>query len=424
MRELPVVDVVTSHPDVVTAVPWYRTVTVAQRRALIAAALGWMLDSMDVMLYSLVLSYMMRDLAMEKSTAGLLGSISLAASSIGGIGFGVIADRWGRKPALMGSILMYSIFTAACGLSQTVTQLAILRVFLGLGMGGEWATGAALVSETWPSEHRGKALGLVQSSWAIGYALAAVVTAIVLPRWGWRAVFFVGVLPAFVSIWILRRVEEPEIWQRNRSTVQTQPRLARIFSGQLGRLTLALTLLQSGTMFGYWGLNLWIPAYLSLPATEGGVGLSTMSMSGFILAMQVGTWLGYVSFGFICDRFGRKKTYVAFLVAAAVLVPIYAVVRMPIVLLMLGPFVAFFGTGHFTGMGPVTAEIFPTQIRATAQGFIYNVGRLGGAVAPLLVGALAQTHGFGTAFSVTAVALTFSASMWFFIPETKGRELA
>ncbi len=197
---------------------WWHGATPVARRALVAASLGWMLDSFDVMLYSLVLAYLMADLAMSTTTAGLLGSLTLLASAAGGMIFGVVADRYGRTRALMGSILIYSIFTFACGLAQSITQLAVFRVLLGIGMGGEWASGAALVSETWPAEHRGKALGFMQSSWAVGYAAAAAVTAIVLPIWGWRAVFFVGVLPALFTIWVRRQVEEPEIWRESRAS--------------------------------------------------------------------------------------------------------------------------------------------------------------------------------------------------------------
>src|SRR3989442_11571484 len=166
---------------------WWQSATPAAKRALVAASLGWMLDSFDVMLYALVLTALMRDLGMDAPTAGLLGSVTLVASAAGGMLFGVIADRFGRTRALMGSIVVYSIFTAMCGFAQTVMQLAVFRVLLGLGLGGEWASGAALVSETWPAEHRGKALGLMQSAWAIGYGAAAIATALILPRLGWRA---------------------------------------------------------------------------------------------------------------------------------------------------------------------------------------------------------------------------------------------
>jgi MFS family permease len=189
-------------------------------------------------------------------------------------------------------------------------------------------------------------------------------------------------------------------------------------------VTVALTLMNAATMFAWWGLNLWIPSYLSLPTDQGGIGLTTLAMSSFIVAMQVGMWLGYVTFGFISDRFGRKPTYVVYLLAAAALVFFYSTLRTPLALLALGPFVAFFGTGYFSGFGAITAEIYPTTIRASAQGFTYNIGRLASAAAPFVVGTLAQERGFGAAFVTTAVAFAVAAAFWLVIPETRGRQLA
>jgi MFS family permease len=407
---------------------WWHAADATAHRALVAASLGWLLDAFDVMLYAMVLASLIGDMGLTKSQAGMLGSLTLLASAGGGMLFGIVADRSGRTRALMGSVLLYSIFTGLCGLAQNLWQLAAFRVLLGVGMGGEWASGAALVSETWPAEHRGKAFGFMQSSWAIGYAAAAAVTAIVLPRWGWRAVFFVGVLPAIFTLWIQRRVEEPEIWRKSKlqaasGGASAQLRVSQIFSGRLGALTIAVTLMNACTMFGWWGLNLWIPAYLSLPVAQGGIGLSAYAMSGLVIAMQVGMWFGYVTFGFISDAMGRKRAYVMYVLIAAVLLPLYGVVRQPLVLLALGPFVAFFGTGYFSGFGPLTAEIYPTSIRATAQGFTYNIGRVASAVAPFVVGSLAQARGFGPAFAVTGAAFLLAGIAWVWIPETKGKSL-
>lgn len=406
--------------------PWYKAITHRQRMALVSASLGWMLDSMDIMLYSMVLAHLIGDFGMSMATAGLMGSLTLFASAVGGVVFGLIADRFGRVKALMGSILIYSVFTGACGLSQNIMQLAIFRVLLGLGMGGEWATGAALVAETWPSEHRGKALGIMQSSWAVGYALAAAITALVLPRWGWRGVFFVGVLPALLTFWIRRHVAEPEIWIKSveeKKHLASRAGLAEIFRRPLLKNTLVTTLMNAGTMFAWWGLFTWIPAYLGLPAEQGGMGLSVVKTSTWIIVMQVGMWLGYVSFGFICDRIGRKKTYIIYLFAAAALVIFYSSVRQNAALLLLGPLVAFFGTGYFSGFGTITAEIFPTRIRASAQGFTYNIGRGLSALAPFTIGALAKGHGLALAFYLTAGFFLFSAFTAFALPETKGKPL-
>ena len=385
--------------------------------------MGWLLDSFDVMLYALVLAALMADLNMSTATGGSLASVTLAASAVGGILFGVLADRFGRVRALIWSILTYYVFTAACGFAQSVRQLAVFRVFLGIGMGGEWASGAALISETWPAEHRGKALGLMQSSWALGYAAAAVVTALVLPTLGWRAVFFVGILPALFTVWIRRRLEEPEIWQASAHNSKSLGQFSLMFRRDLRSLTVTVTLMNACIMFAWWGFNLWIPAYLSLPVQDGGIGLSAYVMSALIIAMQVGMWFGYVMFGFVSDRVGRQRTYIVYLLIAAALILAYTSTRNPIALLVLGPFVAFFGTGSFSGFGAVTAEIYPTEIRATAQGFTYNIGRLASAAAPWVVGALAETHGFASALSITSAAFILAAIFWIWIPETRGREL-
>ena len=398
---------------------WWRAADERAHRALVAAAFGWMLDAFDVMLFSLVLATLIADLGLTKPQAGLLGSITLVGGAAGGLAFGVLADRHGRTRALMGSVLLYSIFTGLCGLAQNMWQLAVFRVLLGFGMGGEWASGAALVSETWPAEHRGKALGFMQSSWAIGYGAAALVTALVLPAWGWRAVFFVGVLPALFTMWVRRRVDESEMWKHS----TTAARFSDAFRGRLGAVTAAVTLMNACTLFGWWGLNAWVPAYLSLPVAQGGIGLSAYAMSGLVAAMQIGMWFGYVTFGFISDAIGRKRAYILFVLAAALLLPIYGITTSRLALAVLGPVAAFFGTGYFSGFGVLTAEIYPTAIRATAQGFTYNIGRLASAAAPFVVGSLAATEGFGAAFAVTGAAFLLAAIAWIWIPETKNREL-
>ena len=406
-------------PDVTGLFGWWRAGDERARRALVAAGLGWMLDAFDVMLYAMVLAALIDDLGLTKQQAGLLGSVTLLAAAAGGLAFGVFADRHGRTRALMASVLLYSIFTGLCGVAQNLWQLAMFRILLGLGMGGEWASGAALVSETWPAGHRGKALGFMQSAWAIGYAAAAAATALVLPRWGWRAVFFIGIVPALLVFWIRRRVEEPQIWIRRRGSA----RLFDVFRRGLAPVTVAVTLMNACTLFGWWGLNAWVPAYLSLPPSQGGIGLGTYAMSGLVVAMQVWMWFGYVTFGYIGDAIGCKRAYVTYLLFASLLLPLYGFIRNPIVLLALGPFVAFFGTGYYSGFGALTAELYPTSMRATAQGFCYNVGRVASAAAPFTVGSLATSDGFAAAFAVTGAAFLFAALAWIWIPETRGVEL-
>jgi MFS family permease len=200
--------------------------------------------------------------------------------------------------------------------------------------------------------------------------------------------------------------------------------LLDIFRGQLLGLTVAITLMNACTMFGWWGLNQWLPGYLSLPVSQGGLGLSEYAKSAFVVVMQVGMWFGYVSFGFIADAVGRRRAYVTYLLMAMVLLPLYGFVRHPSFLLALGPVLAFFGTGYFSGFGAISAEIYPTPIRASAQGFTYNIGRVASAIAPFVVGLIADRWGFGPAFLVMGAAFLFAALAWIWIPETKGRALA
>ena len=296
-------------------------ITSAQRSTLLAAALGWMLDAFDALLYALVLTHVMRDLGMTKGTAGLLNSLTLLASGIGGVAFGFIADRLGRKSALMLSILTYSICSFASGLATSVLMLAIFRFILGLGMGGEWNTGATLVAETWPTELRAKALSIVQSSWAIGYALAALTAGIVLHYADWRMAFFVGILPALVVLWIRRGVPESEMWRQrfrgNQHAVSLVPTasdrevgFAGIFRPPYLKPTLALLFMNFFGMFAWWGLFTWIPPYLSLPVAQGGRGFGIMGTTTLLVVLNLAGMLpGYASFGWVADYMGRRKSF-------------------------------------------------------------------------------------------------------------------
>ena len=405
----------------VLGLTWPAHVSQAQRRSLVAGGLGWMLDAMDVMLYSMVLADLMVHLGIGKPQAGFLNSLTLAASAVGGMAFGMIADRVGRTRALMASILVYSMASFACGLSQTLAQLAACRLVLGLGMGGEWATGAALIAETWPAAHRGKALGLMQSAWAIGEMIAAAVTLVVLPRLGWRAVFFVGVLPALVVFWIRREVSESPVWLE-----RGKPRgasLAPIWRPDIRWKGVVATLMNACSMFGYWGLFTWVPAYLALPEAQGGRGLGIVASLTWVLFMAPGKWLGYTLFGFAADAIGRRLSYVIYLVAAAALVPAFGSTRSLAWLLVLGPFVGFFGTGFFSGFGAVASELFPTEVRATAMGLSYNIGRGFSALAPFAVGWVATRHSFFAAFALLAAAFLLAAGLALLLPETKGKDL-
>jgi len=385
---------------------WLAEASGDQKRTLLAASLGWMLDSMDVMLYALVLGEVQRNLHLSAALSGAMMSVTLIAAAVGGIGFGWFADRSGRVRALTASVLIYSVATALCGFTQTAAQLMLCRIVLGLGMGGEWASGAALVAETWPARHRGKALALVQSSWAIGYALGAGVVALVMPRFGWRAVFFVGVVPALITLWLRRRLPEPEVWHRERA-----PRLdlAQLFRGKFGYSVLVCATMNAATLFAWWGLFTWVPRFLSMPVAQGGRGLSIVQTSGWTIVMQTGTFLGYVVFGYVADRFSRKYTYIGYLLVAALLVPLFAFVSNANALLLIGPLVGFFGTGYFSGFSVIASELFPASLRGSAMGFVYNIGRVLSAAAPYLIGHVSEHAGLSYALCITSAAFLIAA---------------
>jgi MFS family permease len=431
--------------------------TPGQRRTLLAAALGWMLDAFDAMLYALVLTYVMRDLGMSKATSGFLQTLTLLASGIGGMFFGFLADRIGRKRALMFSILTYSICSFGSGLSTTVLMLAVFRFILGLGMGGEWNTGATLVAETWPDELRAKAMALVQSSWAIGYALAALVAGVVLRYANWRMVFFVGILPAIVTLWIRRRVPESQMWLHHHEGTNPcgagapareppTPSMRRppmsgtkehgvfqrpatdsfflIFREPYRKSTFVLLLLNFFGLFAWWGMFIWIPPYLSLPIAQGGRGFSVMRTATLLIVLNLlGMFPGYISFGWVADRLGRRKSFALYLFAAAVLVPLYAMARSPSALLVLGTMVAFFGTGFFSGSGLIGSEIFPTGLRARALGFTYNGARAISCVSPWIIGWVGQAQGLSSAFYLCGGAFFLASVMATQLPETKGKKL-
>jgi MFS family permease len=384
-----------------------------------------MLDAFDVLLYSIVLATLIREFGMTKTTAGLLNTLTLVASAIGSFGFGLLADRAGRRRMLSLSIFTYSIFTFACGFSTTITMLAVFRFLLGLGMGGEWNSGATLVAETWPSAWRGRALAIVQSSWAIGYALAAIVANLVLSRTNWRWVFFVGVFPALITLWIQHDVPEPALWERQRTERPASKAQKRVLWRAATPRLVALLSMNTFGMFAWWGLFTWIPAYLALPFSKGGRNFSSLDFTSFLVVLNlVGMLPGYLLFGIFADKFGRKRTIISYLILAALSVPLFAVARRPGLILLTASITAFFGTGFFTGSGILGSELFPTPIRATALGVSYNTARGISALAPFIIGAIGEAHGLSWGFSAAAVAFAGAAISAAWVPETRGLELA
>jgi MFS family permease len=410
-----------------TQLTTFSQVTPAQKRTLIAAALGWGLDGFDVLLYSNVQVFVMAALGIHsKAIAGLPNAFMLLASGIGGILFGFIADRIGRTKALMLSILTYSLCSLGSGLSTSIGMLIFFRFVLGLGMGGEWNTGATLVAETWPAHLRARAIAVVQSSWAWGLAAAAVTAYVVLEKLqlNWRLVFIVGVLPALVTLWIRSSVPESEMWKERCHLPQTKTPFSAIFSPELRKSTIFLLLLNIFGLFAWWGLFSWMPPYLTLPVEKGGRGLGMMSTTWLLVTLNlVGMFPGYLCYGWVADKLGRKRSLIVYTLCAAALIPIYAAARQPWIILVLGALVGFFGTGFFAGSGIIGSELFPTTVRARALGFTYNGARALSCIAPYTIGWVGDRKGLSWAFLLCAIAFVLTALMALQLPETKGKQL-
>lgn len=406
--------------------PWYQTITRTQWKALVAAKLGWMLDAMDFVIFLMAISHLQRYFDFDERTSGLLGTATLLVSATGGLLFGIVADRIGRTRALMATILIFSLCSLGTATAQALWQLALWRAALGIGMGGEWASGSTLISETWPAQHRSKAISIMQSGWALGYIIAAAVAALfldVLPlgEEGWRWLFAFGALPAFLIVWVRREVEEPSVWKvKHASPAAKVNPFAVLFSKAYVGRTILATMLTSSVLYAYWGLFFWMPSFLAKDA-----GLSLSNSLGWIIPTQVGAFFGYLSFGFLAERFGRRTTFVAFVLSAAVIVPLYASMASdPTVLFLLGPLLGFVGHGYFSVFGAMLAELFPTEVRATGQGLTYNCGRAFGALAPYTIGAIAARHSIGSGLAITSAFFVIGAVLIFFLPDTSKEELA
>lgn len=389
-------------------------------RALFAAQLGWMLDATDFLLFTFALIPIQNELGLTRQEVSLPIVAALVASAIGGIAFGRIADRIGRVRAMTISILLYSGATAGMATAQGLWQLIAWRVLVGLGMGGEWSCGSVLVAETWPAKHRAKAMGIMQSGWAIGALIAAGLSALVLERFGWRILFLLGAAPAVLAFFIRRTVEEPKVWRER----QESARWVEIFSPQFRRRTILATLVAASVLIAYWGVTSWLPTFLASPPEQGGAGLTLTKSAMWLIVLQIGAFFGYISFGWIADRIGRRPAFTLFMIGATAVVPIFAFgARSTLTLLVIGPLVGYFAHGYFSLFGAMLAELFPTRIRASAQGFCYNTGRLASAAAPYAIGAAATKYGLGFSIAADAVFFALGAVLIWLLPETKGTEL-
>jgi MFS family permease len=426
---------------------WSKDINPDQWKAFYAAFMGWTLDAMDLLLFAFAVGSIGKVFNLSETWVGALFSVTLFSSAFGGALFGIVSDYIGRVKALTYTIIVYSAFTGLSAFSPNIVFLLACRLILGLGMGGEWASGEVLVAEKWPKEHRGKVIGMVQSGWGIGYILAAILATLIIPYFkagqsytipllnitldgldlGWRILFFVGVAPAFLVFYIRRHLDEPEVWKKT-SDLRKEGKLSekaqgftlgQIFGADLIRYTITASLLTSLCMIAYWGLYFWLPQFL---ASDKGVGLNTKGFI-WIIPINIGAFIGCNTFGFISDKFGRRPVFVGYLLVMAVLVWFFGHATSLRDVLILGPFIGFFGTGFYSGFGAIFSEIFPTSARGTAQGFCYNVGRGVSAVAPPLIGFLVDKYGFAVGLTAVSVFAVAAAIVVLTLPETKGKAL-
>ncbi len=411
-----------------TSVPSTQDSSVAPTRhalqALIASVLGYAMDGFDLLILGFMLPAIAADLHLTPAQSGALVTWTLAGAVAGGIVFGMLSDYFGRVRMLTWTILVFAVFTGLCALAQGYGDLLIYRTIAGIGLGGEFGIGMALVAEAWPARLRARVSSYVGIGWQLGVLAAALVTPLLLPLIGWRGMFAVGLLPAVASFFVRRHVEEPALFTERRAAAKANRArklpLKRLFDdARTARASIGVIILCSVQNFGYYGLMIWLPSYLS--KTFGySLTKSGLWTAATVLGMALGIWL----FGLAADRFGRKPAFLVYQIGAVAMVFVYSNLTSPSALLILGAVMGVFVNGMLGGYGALISEIYPTEARATAQNVLFNIGRAVGGLGPVAVGALAARYSF-------AVALAFLASIYlldviatlFLIPEKRGAEL-
>jgi MFS family permease len=410
-------------------------VTPYQWWVLLVAWLGWVFDSMDSTLYALVLHPALSELLARGGTppenqaigwyGGIIFSVFLIGWALGGVLFGVLADRMGRTRTLIATILIYAVFTGLAALSQTWWQLAAYRFLTALGIGGEWAAGAALVAEVWPEERRARAAGILQSAWAAGFLIAAAVT-LLMKHAGWRPVFVVGIAPAAVALLVRLRVREPERWVRSRGAASAA-RIGELFAGALRRGTWVGSALAFVAVFGLWGATNWTPTLVrALPDVQSlDAAGQTTRVSIATMMLNAGALAGYLCFGPLAERFGRRPAFALMCAGSLVMLPVTFLAPSSYGhVIALLPVLGFFNNGIFSGFTIYLPELYPTRLRATGAGFCFNIGRVLASVGPFVTGVLVAALGsFGRAASAVALIYVVGLVILPFAPETRGRPL-
>ncbi len=406
---------------------WLQDTSATERRALTAAFAGYGLDAFDFMMYSFIIPVLLAEWNMGKAQAGYIATGALVTSSVGGWAAGVLADRFGRARVLQLTVLWFSVFTFLSGFAHGFGELFTARVLQGFGFGGEWAVGSVLIAETVAARYRGRAAGLVQSSWSVGWAAAALafwaVSSTLPAALAWRAMFWLGILPGLLIIYIRRKVSDPPAYVAMRARRAREPSTASfldIFGAPLLRTTVLATLLASGMLGAYYSITTWLPTFL---ATERH--LSTAATTGYLLMVIVGSFIGYLVSAWLVDLIGRRTSFIGFAICGAVLILVYTRISVTgFGMLFIGFPLGFFVLGIFSGMGAFLAELYPAAVRGSGQGFSYSVGRGIGGFCPLFIGVLSTHMSLGRSiggFTVAAYALVVVAALA--LPETRGQEL-
>lgn len=412
-------------PDEDGALGWYRALGPRGRRAFAGAFGGYALDSYDYFTLPLSMVALASYFGLDSGQTGLFTTVTLLASGIGGALAGVLADRAGRVRALMITVVTYAIFTVACGFAPNFESLLVFRALQGLGFGGEWAVGAILVAEYASAKHRGRTLGAIQSSWAVGWALAAIMYTLVFSVFddgtAWRVMFWTGALPALLVVWMRRRVQDAPEAVAVREKSAGKGSFAAIFKPDLLRTTIFAGLLSTGVQGGYYTLATWVPTYLKSDR-----GLSVVGTGGYLTFLISGAFLGYLTGGYLTDRLGRRRNIWLFALLSAVCIVAYGNIPSgaDTWLLILGFPLGFCMSAIFSGFGSYLSELYPTAVRGSGQGFTYNAGRAVGAVFPTTVGFLADSWGVGGALVFGAIGYGIAALALLGLPETRGKELA
>ncbi|MHA3903576.1 MFS transporter [Castellaniella sp. WN] len=378
---------------------WFRNLSRSQKLTFWACFGGWALDALDIQVYAQAIPSLMATWNISKAQAGFAGGISLFSLALGGWLAGALADKFGRVRILQVTILWFSIFTLFTAAAQSFEQLVVLKALQGIGFGGEWAAGAALLSESLPTKVRGRAMGLVQSAWAVGWGASVLIYAIVFsffqPEIAWRIMFVVGTIPAIFVLFLRRHVPEPPraIAAENKSGRYSA---FIIFSRELLALTLVGAVFSVGARGGYYALMTWLPAYLQTDRH-----LSVESSSAYLAVIIVAFWCGCAVCAYLLDRFGRRNTVIGF--SLCCLISVYLYMYAPLStssMLVLGFPLGFFAAGVPASMGAWFSELYPQHARGAGVGFCYCIGGVIASWFPALVGKISEFMPLGTAIAI------------------------